>query len=70
MITVRDSRLQRLECLTAVSRAAEVQAADEDIFRIRGIDANLAVVHRPIILSAIVQVETTRDYLPGLAFVI
>src|ERR1700730_11861404 len=70
MIAVSNALLQRSKLLTAVSRSTKVQTTDENIFGITGIDANLAVVHRTIILGAVVRVEAGGDYVPGLAFVI
>src|ERR1700681_3784962 len=70
MIAVSNALLQRSKLLTAVSRSAEVQTTDENIFGITGIDANLAVVHRTIILGGVVRVEAGGPCVPGPAFVI
>src|SRR5207244_2256601 len=70
MIAVRDSRLQRLESLAAVRGPAKIEPANEDVLRIAGVDANLAVVHGAIVFGAVVRVEATGNDAPSLSFII
>src|SRR5258706_311010 len=70
MVAVRDSLLQGGELLATVGRFAKVQAAHENIFRIAGIDTNLAVVHRAIVFGAATGIEAGSDDAPGLPFVV
>src|SRR5438477_3062382 len=70
MIAVRDPRLQRLESLAAIRGSAEVQSAHEDVFRVAGVNANLAVVHRAIVLGAVSSIETGTNHPPGFSLIV